>query len=116
MRLNTFKSESIPRGGVQVDYRLVEYVLYLAGAVPMTLWAGRALHRGLQLIGLGGVALLLTVGGGVTSPADVVQAVTTRLGLVLLLLGGLHLAALLIQRRAERAAEPPRPATEYEPL
>ena len=58
-----------------MDLRLVEYVLYLAGAVPLTLWAGRALHRGLQLLGLGGVALLLTVDGGVATPADVVQAV-----------------------------------------
>ena len=101
-----------------MDLRLVEYVLYLAGAVPLTLWAGRALHRGLQLLGLGGVALLLTVDGGAASAADVVAGVTTRLGLVLLMLGGLHLATLLVQRRAARAAEAAaaRPAAEYEPL
>jgi hypothetical protein len=100
-----------------VDLRLVEYVLYLAGAVPLTLWAGRSLHRGLQLVGLGGVALLLTVDAGVASAADVVGAVATKLGVVLLLLGGLHLATLLAQRRAERTAESaPRPAAEYEPL
>jgi hypothetical protein len=100
-----------------VDLRLVEYVLYLAGAVPLALWAGRALHRGLQLAGLGGVALLLMVGGGASTAADVVQAVTTKLGLVLLLLGGLHLGTLIVQRRAERAADAPaRPAAEYEPL
>ena len=97
-----------------MDLRLVEYVLYLAGAVPLTLWAGRTLHRGLQLLGLGGVALLLTVDGGAATAADVVQAVTIRLGLVLLLLGGLHLASLLAQRRAEAARE--RPTAEYEPL
>ena len=100
-----------------MDLRLVEYVLYLAGAAPLTLWAGRSLHQGLRLVGLGGVALLLAVGGGATTPADVVAAVTTRLGLVLLLLGGLHLATLLVQRRAERSAEAvARPAAEYEPL
>ena len=99
-----------------MDLRLVEYVLYLAGAVPLTLWAGRALHRGLQLMGLGGVALLLTVDGGAASAADVVAAVTTKLGLVLLLLGGLHLATLVASRRSERAAEAPRPPAEYEPL
>jgi len=99
-----------------VDLRLVEYVLYLAGAVSLTLWAGRTLHRGLQLAGLGGVALLLPVGGAVASTADVVEAVTVKLGLVLLLLGGLHLATLLVQRRAERPVEASRPAAEYEPL
>jgi hypothetical protein len=100
-----------------VDFRLVEYVVYLAGAVPLALWAGRTLHRGLQLAGLGGVALLVTVDGGASSAADVVQAVTTKLGLVLLLLGGLHLATVLVQRRAERSAKvAARPAAEYEPL
>jgi hypothetical protein len=98
-----------------VDLRLVEYVLYLAGAVPLALWTSRALHRGLQLVGLGGVALLLTVDGGVASAADVVAAVVTKLGLVLLLTGGLHLATLLAQRRADRAAEAPRQPTVYEP-
>jgi len=98
-----------------VDLRLVEYVLYLAGAVPLTLWAGRTLHRGLQLVGLGGVALLLTVDGSAASAADVVAAVTTKLGLVLVLLGGLHLATLVAQRRAERAADAPRQPTVYEP-
>ena len=99
-----------------MDLRLVEYLLYLAGAVPLTLWAGRALHRGLQLVGLGGVALLLTVDGGVASAADVLAAVTTKLGLVLLLLGGLHLATLVAHRRAERTAEAAARPAEYEPL
>ena len=96
-----------------MDLRLVEYVLYLAAAVPLALWSGRTLHRGLQLLGLGGVALLLTVDTGAVTPADVVQAVTVRLGLVLLLLGGLHLAPLLAGRRAEAGHE--RPAVEFEP-
>jgi hypothetical protein len=98
-----------------VDYRLVEYVLYLAGAVPLTLWAGRTLHQGLQLVGLGGVALLLTVDGGAASAADVVAGVVTRLGMVLVLMGGLHLGTLVAQRRAERPADSPRQPTVYEP-
>jgi hypothetical protein len=98
-----------------VDLRLVEYVLYFAGAVPLTLWASRNLHQGLRLVGLGGVALLLTVDGGAASAADVVASVTTKLGLVLLLLGGLHLGTLLARRRAERAAAAPPQAAVYEP-
>ena len=98
-----------------MDLRLTEYVLYLAGAVPLTLWAGRTLHQGLRLVGLGGGALLLTVDGGAASTADVVAAVTTKLGLVLVLLGGLHLATLVAPRRAERAAEAPPQPTIDEP-
>ena len=98
-----------------MDLRLVEYVLYFAGAVPLTLWATRTLHKGLQLVGLGGVALLLTVDAGAASAADVVAAVTTKLGLVLVLLGGLHLGTLVARRRAERAAEAPPPPAEYVP-
>ena len=98
-----------------MDLRLVEYVLYFAGAVPLTLWAGRTLHQGLQLVGLGGVALLLTVDDSAASAADVVAAVATKLGLVLVLLGALHLATLVARRRAERAEEAPSQPTVYEP-
>jgi len=100
-----------------VDLRLVEYVLYLAAGVALTLWAGAALPRGLQLAGLGGVALLLQLDTSLASAADLVRALATRLGLVLLLLGALHLVALVIQRRAERPERPEaasRPKTEYE--
>ncbi len=105
---------------VQMDLRLVEYVLYLAAGVALTLWAGRSLQRGLQLVGLGGVALLLLVGGSPASAADAVRTITTRLGLVLLVLGGLHLLTQLFPRPGARPAEPAerapgRPA-EYEPL
>ena len=100
-----------------MDLRLVEYVLYLAAGAALTLWAGRSLQRGLQLVGLGGVALLLLVGGSPTSAADVVRTITMRLGLVLLVLGGLHLLTLLVQRREARPAEPSAgQQAEYEPL
>jgi hypothetical protein len=100
-----------------MDLRLVEYVAYLAIAVPVTLWAGRSLHRAAWLVGLGGVALLLQVDGSLASAADVVRAVATKVGLVLLLMGGLHLASLLVRRRLDQPAETaPRRAAEYEPL
>jgi hypothetical protein len=125
-----------------VDLRLVEYVAYLAVSVSLTLWVGRALHRyggpfladalkdtaladsvnrllvvGFYLVGLGGVALLLQVDGSLASAADVVRAVATKVGLVLLLLGGLHLADLLVLHRMRRPSEvAARPAAEYERL
>ncbi|HXM53997.1 MAG TPA: hypothetical protein VOB72_01310 [Candidatus Dormibacteraeota bacterium] len=98
-----------------MDLRLVEYGLYLAAAVPLTLWAGRTLHRAVWLVGLGGVALLLQVDGSLAGAADVVRVVALKVGLLLLLLGGLHLGTLLVQRRMRETARP-RPAAEYEPL
>ena len=125
-----------------MDLRLVEYVTYLAVSVSVTVWAGRALHRygapyladvlrnpeladsvnrllavGFYLVGLGGAALLLQVDVSIGTAADVVRAVATRLGLVLLLLGGLHLVNLAILHRLRRPpAAAPRPAAESRPL
>ncbi len=113
-----------------MNLRLVDYTVYLAVATGLTVWVGRTLYRagtpflagalgdrsladsvnrllvtGFYLVGLGGVALLLPVGDAAGSAADVVRAVATRLGLVLLLLGGLHVVDLLILRRLRRPAE-----------
>lgn len=103
-----------------MDLRLVEYVVYLTAGVGLTLWVGRAVRRPggsflVELVGLGGVALLLQLDGPLASIADVVRLVATRLGLVLLLLGALHVIDLTIARRPARPA-PVRPAAEYEPL
>jgi hypothetical protein len=111
--------------------RLVDYVTYLAIGVTLTAWVGRALHRhggpcladalgsaelaesvnrllvvGFHLVGLGGVALLLQVDGALATPADVVRAVAIRLGLVLLLLGALHLVNMLALHRLGRRRSP----------
>lgn len=121
-----------------MDLRLVEYVLYLTISICLTVWVGRALHQNgrqflaevltdralaaslsrllvvaFYLVALGGVALLLQVDVALTSAADVIRAVATKVGLVLLLLGALHLVAMLALRRmrgpaamaAKRSAE-----------
>jgi hypothetical protein len=103
-----------------VDLRLVEYAVYLAAGVGLTLWVGWATRRPggsflVPLVGLGGVALLLQLDGSVASAADVIRSIATRLGLVLLLLGGLHVVDLALARRRDRSVEAPAPA-EYEPL
>jgi hypothetical protein len=114
-----------------MDLRLVEYAVYLPLGVWLTLWVGRAFQRsgesflaetlsdpalaeplnrllviGFHLVGLGGVALLLQVDGSLGSAADVMRAVATKLGLVLLLLGGLHVVNLMVLHRLHRPAEP----------
>jgi len=112
-----------------VDLRLIEYVLYLTLSVCLTGWVGRALHqngrqflaevltdRGLAaslsrllvvafyLVALGGVALLLQVEIALVSAADVIRAVATKVGIVLLMLGVLHLVAILALNRMRRPA------------
>jgi hypothetical protein len=118
-----------------MDLRLVEYLFYLAGGIGLTLWVGRALYRaggpfleetlhdktladsvnrllvvGFYLVGLGGVALLLQVDSTLGSIADLVRAVATKLGMGLLLLGGLHMINLVVLRRLGRPARAAQPA------
>lgn len=114
-----------------MDLRLVEYALYLVISVGLTVWVGKALHRngsrylaetlkdralagsvnqllvvGFYLVALGGVALLLQVDVGLASAADVIRAVATKVGLVLLLLGALHLVTMLVLSRLHGPAAP----------
>jgi hypothetical protein len=100
-----------------VDLRLVEYTAYLALSIPLTLWVGRTLPRAALLVGLGGVALLLQAGGGAATAADVLRVIVTKLGVVLLLLGALHLCSQAVQQRVRREpVSPAREAPTYEPL
>jgi hypothetical protein len=118
-----------------VDLRLVEYLAYLSVGVGLTLYVGQVLYRsgapflmdvlrdreladstnrllvvGFYLVGLGGGALLLSVDSALASAADVVRAVVIRTGLLLLVLGGLHVANLVVLRRMRhgraRASDP----------
>ena len=120
-----------------MDLRFFEYVAYLPLGIWLTLWVGRAFQRsgdaflaevlgdpalassvnrllviGFHLVGLGGVALLLQVDGSLSSAADVLRAVATKLGFVLLLLGALHVVNLMVLHRLRR---PPRPAAQSAP-
>ena len=115
-----------------MDLRLVEYLLYLAIGIGLTLYVGQVLYRsgaaflvdalgdraladsinrllvvGFYLIGLGGGALLLSVDSALASAADVVRAVVIRTGLLFFVLGGLHLGNLLTLRRLRRGAGQP---------
>lgn len=114
-----------------MDLRLVEYVVYLALSVAFTIWVARVLYRngarflvevlrdealadsvnrllvvGFYLVSLGGVALLINTTDSLATAADVVRAVVTRVGLVLLLLGFMHFVNLLVLNRLRRHPEP----------
>lgn len=114
---------------------LLVYLPYCAIAVSLTIWLARALSRhgevflrdvfpgkvgladainqllviGFYLVNLGWALLLLRaneVEAQVHTPTDAIALLTTRLGMLLLLLGVAHLANLYVFHRVRRGAEP----------
>ncbi len=111
------------------------YVPYAAIAITLTVWLARALSHhgevflrdvfpnkptlatainqllviGFYLVNLGWALLLLRaneVEAQVHTPTDAIALLTTRLGMLLLLLGVAHLANLYVFHRVRRGAEP----------
>ena len=128
-----------------MDLRLIDYVIYLVASVLLTIWVGNTLFRngrpflvsvfqeqgladsvntllvvGFYLINLGAAALLINAGGAPASFADMIQETVTRIGVVLLVLGGMHFFNLLlfhiIRRPLRRRTAPPTPYQPYQPV
>ncbi|MPY61872.1 hypothetical protein [Streptomyces spongiae] len=111
-----------------MDLTVVAYVIYLLVSVGLTIWVARTLSRngriflgdvlhgnekladavnhllvvGFYLVNLGFVALYLNQDGEVTDPRGVFEAVSTKLGVVLLVLGALHLANVFVLNKIRR--------------
>jgi len=108
------------------------YVLYLAACAALTIVVGSALKRSgrvvmtavlgderladavsrllvvaLYLLNLGYVALTLGASGHVTSAGQAVRVLSVKIGEELLVLGGLHLASILIVARIRRRMRQP---------
>lgn len=124
---------------------VITYLIYLALSVALTVWVARTLHRngrvflvdvfagnaeladstnhllvvGFYLINLGYVSLALKLGYEVTSARGSIEALSEKVGAVLLVLGGMHFFNLLvfsrIRRRARLADAPPPVAPDREP-
>lgn len=118
-------------------YTVWAYLVYVVASVALTVWVARTLHRngrvflvdafhgnealadsinhllvvGFYLINVGYVALALKYGA---KPSDVQTAIeffSTKIGLVLLVLGGMHFFNMLVfsrlRRRGLRESAPP---------
>jgi hypothetical protein len=111
-----------------MDLTVVAYVIYLLVSVGLTIWVARTLSRngriflgdvlrgnekladavnhllvvGFYLVNLGFVALYLNQDGAVTDPRGVFEAVSTKLGVVLLVLGALHLGNVFVLNKIRR--------------
>jgi hypothetical protein len=120
------------------------YILYVAISVALTVWVGQTLFKngrvflidvfhgnesladsvnhllvvGFYLINFGYVSLALKLGYAVGNPQEGIEALSWKVGLVLLVLGGMHFFNLFIFSRMRRRstlydAPPPVGPDEY---
>ena len=115
-----------------MDAKVVAYLVYLALSVILTIWVARTLYRngavflidvfrgnsdlaesvnhllvvGFYLINFGYICLALKVGVPVVNAQEAIEVSSFKVGLVLLVLGGMHFFNLfifsLIRRRSAR--------------
>jgi hypothetical protein len=122
LHLNTFKRREDP-----VDPKLAMYLGYLTLSLVLTAWVSRTLYRngqvflddalgnerlavsinhllvvGFWLLNAGFVAVAIQVDGQVTNATAAVETLSMKLGLVLLVLGGVHLFNIYVLNRFRR--------------
>ncbi len=110
------------------EYKVATYAAYIVISVLLTVWVARTLHKngrvflvevfggdealadsvnhllvvGFYLINFGYVTLALKIAGEVLNPQEAIEFLSFKIGLVLLVLGGMHFFNLLIFRRIHR--------------
>ncbi|MEU2221882.1 hypothetical protein [Streptomyces sp. NPDC018347] len=111
-----------------MDRTVIAYVIYLAVSIGLTIWVARTLSRngrifladvlhgddkladavnhllvvGFYLVNLGFVALYLSGDETIEDTRGVFEALSTKLGVVLLVLGAMHLANVWVLNRIRR--------------
>ncbi|MFF1546680.1 hypothetical protein [Streptomyces sp. NPDC058291] len=111
-----------------MDRTVIAYVIYLIVSIGLTIWVARTLSRngrvfladvlqgnekladavnhllvvGFYLVNLGFVALYLSGDDTVEDVRGVFEALSTKLGVVLLVLGAMHLANVYVLNRIRR--------------
>jgi len=106
------------------------YLIYLAISIALTIWVARTLHQngrvflvdvfhgnealadsvnhllvvGFYLINFGYVSLALKLGYNVVTAQEGIEALSVKVGMVLLVLGGMHFFNLFIFSRMRRRA------------
>jgi hypothetical protein len=113
-----------------MNIEIVTYMLYLAITIGLTIWVAHTLHKngriflvdvfhgnepladsvnhllvvGFYLINLGFVSLALKLGYEITTPKEGIEALSVKVGTVLLVLGGMHFFNLFIFSRMRHRA------------
>ena len=114
-----------------MNHTITTYALYLILAVPLTIWVARTLHKngriflvecfhgneeladsvnhllvvGFYLVNVGFVSLYLKLGAEVVDVRGVFEALSRKMGVVLLVIGAMHFFNVLIFTRLRRRAE-----------
>ena len=107
---------------------IITYLIYLAISIGLTVWVAHTLHKngrvflvdvfhgnepladsvnhllvvGFYLINLGYVSLALKLGYDLASAKEGIEALSVKVGMVLLVLGGMHFFNLFIFSRMRR--------------
>ena len=113
-----------------MNWLIATYVAYLAISVALTVWVARTLHKngriflvdsflgnekmadsvnhllvvGFYLINIGYVTLALKYGSAAVNAQEAVESLSTKVGLVLLVLGGMHFFNLYVFARMRKRA------------
>src|SRR4051812_12510582 len=110
-----------------MDLKLGTYLIYLAVSIVLTVWVARTLLKngqvfldeafaderlaksvnhllvvGFYLLNLGYVAVALKIGQPLLTGSSAMEALAWKLGLVLLVLGGMHFFTLFVLTRSRR--------------
>ncbi len=111
-----------------MNHIVFTYLIYLAVSVTLTIWVARTLHRngrvflvdvfhgnesladsvnhllvvGFYLINLGYVSLALKLGYEVANMQEAIEALSSKIGMVLVVLGGMHFFNLYVFSRIRR--------------
>ena len=114
-----------------MNHTVTTYALYLILAIPLTIWVAKTLHKngrvflvecfhgkeeladsvnhllvvGFYLVNVGFVSLYLKLSAEVADVRGVFEALSGKMGVVLLVLGGMHFFNVLIFTRLRRRAE-----------
>ncbi len=120
-----------------MDLKVVTSLVYLAVSIGLTVWGARTMHRngriflvdvfhgtealadsvnhllvvGFYLINLGYISLALKLGYDPATNGAAIEALSSKVGMVLLVLGGMHFFNLFVfsrfRRRVRVAGSPP---------
>jgi hypothetical protein len=119
----------------------VTYLTYLAISISLTVWVAQTLHKngrvflidvfqgnealadsvnhllvvGFYLINLGYVSLALKLGYEIESASEGIEALSWKVGMVLIVLGGMHFFNLFIFSRIRNRSNGPHIPTPVEP-
>jgi hypothetical protein len=125
-----------------MNWLILTYLVYLTVSICLTIWVARTLHKngrvflvdsflgneqladsvnhllvvGFYLMNVGYVALALKTGAAASNPQEALEALSRKLGFVLLVLGAMHFFNLAVFTRMRKRAmlakvPPPLPAS-----